>query len=86
MKNDLTTVVMNLALACFVLLAMMLALVANHYNNELPGLTVQAQQAVNTSMRLQALANDVAVFNATAKSPELAQILQSAQAKPAPAH
>ena len=86
MKNDATTIVLSLVLAAFIGLSMLLAILANHYTNQLPGLTVQAQQAGNSLMRLQSLANDVATFNVTAKNPELTRILQAAQAKPAAAH
>jgi hypothetical protein len=86
MKNDTTTTILNFVLAAFVGMSMVLAIFANHYTNQLPTLTVQAQQAGNSLMRLQALGNDVATYNATTKSPELTRILQSAQAKPAAAH
>lgn len=47
-------------------------------------LQVQMQRAQTTTVRAQALLNDVITYNATAKSPELAQIIQSAQ-NPQPA-
>lgn len=86
MKSDPLNIVLGFVLAAFVGLSMVFAIAANYYVNQLPALTPQAQQAGNSLMRLQALGNDVASYNATAKSPELTRILQATQAKPAAAH
>jgi hypothetical protein len=48
-------------------------------------LQIRAQVAQINFMRAQALANDVANYNTTARSAELSQILQSARAPQQPA-
>jgi hypothetical protein len=83
MKSDPLTLVLGFVLAALVALTMVFAIITNLNVTKLPTLTVQAQQAGGALMRLQALGNDVAAFNSTAKSPELTHILQAAQAKPA---
>ena len=83
MKNDTTTIFLNFALAALLLLSLTFAIMANYQTNKLTLLNAQAQQAGVVLARLQSLANDAAVYNLTAKSPELTRILQSAQAKPA---
>ncbi len=48
-------------------------------------LQTQMQRTQITSAKAQALLNDVITFNETAKNPELAQIIQAAQAPQQPA-
>jgi len=79
MKNDLTTTFLNLVLAVLVILGVIFALLAMNRTHKLRALQFKAQVAQINFMRAQALANDATSFNATAKSPELAQILQNAR-------
>jgi len=83
MKNDTTTTVLNFVLAALVMLGVVFALLAMNRTRELRQLSLNATAANNALMRAQALANDTAAFNATAKNPELTRILQSIQTKPA---
>jgi len=83
MKNDMTTTFLNLVLAALVILGVLFAIMSTIYTHDLRKLTSSAALANQGLVKAQALANDVAAYNATAKSPELARILQSVQTKPA---
>jgi len=83
MKNDLTTTLLNLVLATLVILGVLFAILSMSRTRELRQLTSNAAAANQGLMRAQALANDVATYNATVKNPELTRILQSVQTKPA---
>ena len=88
MKNDSTTTFLNFVLAALVMLAVMFALLTiwrTHDWRQLnPKVQIQAQQFQVVAARAQALLQDTMTYHATARSPELAQIIQSAQT-PAPA-
>ena len=83
MKNDSTTTILNLVLATLVILGVMFAVLSIWRMRDLRRLQPQVQaemQQVNfVSMKAQALLQDTVAFNATAKSPELTQIIQSVQ-------
>lgn len=83
MKNDLTTSILNLALAALVILGVLFTILTMMRTRELRQLTANATAANQALVKAQSIVNDVAAYNATAKSPELARILQSVQAKPA---
>jgi hypothetical protein len=83
MKNDTTTTVLNFVLAALVILGVVFALLAMNRTRELRQMSLNATIANNALMRAQGLANDVATYNVSAKSPELTRILQSIQPKPA---
>ena len=83
MKTDTTTTVLNFVLALMVLLGVVFALLTMSRTRELRVLTTNANFANSSLMRAQSLANDVAAYNASAKSPELTRILQAVQPKPA---
>jgi hypothetical protein len=89
MKNDTTTTVMNFVLAALVILGVVFALLAMNRTRELrqmqTGLQIQMQRVQSGSIKVQALLNDVITYNTTAKSPELAQIIQAAQTPQQPA-
>lgn len=78
MKNDLTTTFLNFLLAVLVLACVGLAVLNMFRTRELNALQVQFANSQGFNQHAQALANDVMNYNATAKSPELAQILQNA--------
>lgn len=80
MKSDTTTTALNFILATLVILGAVFASLSMWHVRELRHLNAQAQMAQFDLMRVQSLANAVAVYNEKAKSPELTQILQSAQA------
>jgi len=80
MKSDTTTTVLNFILAVLVILGVIFASMSIVRTRELRQLQIRAQIAQINLMRAQALANDVATYNATARSVELGQILQSARA------
>jgi hypothetical protein len=81
MKSDTTTTVLNFILAMLVILGVVFALLSITRTREFRQLTTNATLANNALMRAQGLANDTAAFNASAKNPELARILQSIQPK-----
>ena len=89
MKNDTTTTVLNFALAALVILGVVFALMSIMRQHELRGAQVTLQgkmqmiQIVNN--KAQMLANDALAYNEKAKNPELAHILQAAQAPQQPA-
>ena len=82
MKNDFTATFLNIVLAAFVILGVLFAILSMSRARELRQLSTTLTTANNTILRVQALANEVAAFNATAKSPELTRILQGVQVKP----
>jgi hypothetical protein len=83
MKNDLTTTIMNLALAALVILGVLFTILTMMRTRDLRQLTANAAAANQTLVKANSIVNDVTAYNATAKSPELTRILQSLQAKPA---
>jgi type II secretory pathway component PulM len=84
MKNDSNTAMLNFVLYVLVILCVVFAVWSMWRTRDLrqlqTNLQIQMQRAQTTTVRAQALLNDVITYNATAKSPELAQIIQSAQA------
>lgn len=83
MKSDTTTTALNFILAALVFLGVVFALLSMMRGREFRQLTANATFANNAMMRAQGLANDAAAYNATAKNPEMTQILQSVQPKTA---
>ena len=83
MKSDTTTTVLNFILAVLVILGVVFALLSMTRAREFKILSTNATLANSALMRAQGLANDTAAYNASAKSPELARLLQSIQPKPA---
>jgi len=83
MKCETTNAVLTYALGILALLGVIFALQTINHTREYSRLTVQAAQANNAFMRIQALANDVQAYNQKNPNPELTRILQSVQAKPA---
>ena len=81
MKTDTTTTVLNFVLAALVILGVVFALLAMNRTRELRQLSAIASTDNAILMRAQALANDTAAYNASAKDPRLAQILQTIQPK-----
>ena len=88
MKNDSTTTFLNFVLAALVILGVLFALMSIWRIRDLRALQTQVQGQMQksqvASMRAQSLLQDTITFNATAKNPELAQIIQAAQT-PSPA-
>ncbi len=78
MKNDTTTTLLNFVLAILVILGVVFALTTISRTRDLRQLQTRAQVLQINSLRLQALANDAAIYNNTAKSVELDQILRGA--------
>ena len=83
MKNDTTTTFLNFVLAVMVILGVLFAILTMSRTREFRQMSANATSANAALMKVQSLANDVAAYNATAKSPELTRILQSVQPKPA---
>ena len=83
MKNDSTTTALNFVLAALVILGVVFALLSIWRMRDLrriqPQVQVQMQQAQVVTMRAQQLLQETIAFNATAKSPELNQIIQSVE-------
>ena len=81
MKNDTTTTLLNFVLAVLVILGVVFALMTMSRTRELRQLSLAAAAANNNIMRANALLNDVANYNATAKSPELNHAIALLQPK-----
>lgn len=82
MKSDTTNIVLNFILAALVILGVVFALMTITRQRELRQISTNATLANAALVRAQGLANDAAAYNISAKSPELARILDSIQAKP----
>ena len=89
MKNDTTTTLLNFVLAALVILSVLFAYFSIMRTRDLRQmqtvLQVEMQRVQLGSQKAQLLLNDVVIYNATAKSPELTQIIQAAQAPAQPA-
>jgi hypothetical protein len=79
MKSDATTTALNFVLGVLVILGLVFASLSILRTRELRRMTSNAAIANSMLLRAQGLANDVAVYNVSAKSPELTRILQSVQ-------
>jgi cell division protein FtsL len=88
MKNDSTTTVLNFVLAALVILGVLFAMLTIWRTHELRHLNFEAQQKLQQTNyatgKAQALLNDAIAYNATARNPEMAQIIQMAET-PVPA-
>jgi len=88
MKNDMTTLLLNFVLAALVILGVVFALLSIRNTHNLRNLSAQVQARMQTTnlnlMRAQSMLNDAITYNATAKNPDMARIIQIAQS-PAPA-
>lgn len=86
MKNDTVTTFLNFVLAALVILGVTFALMSIWRTRDLRHmqavLQAQMQRSNVTSVRAQQLLADTIEFNKTAKNPELAQIIKSAQTPP----
>ena len=82
MKSDTTTTALNFVLSALVILGVVFALLSIWRTRDLRhlqgSLQMRAQVVQAKLMGAQALAGDVAAYNATAKNPELANILKAA--------
>ncbi|HEX7652485.1 MAG TPA: hypothetical protein VF607_03195 [Verrucomicrobiae bacterium] len=90
MKNDTATTFLNFVLIVMVVTCLAVTYFTIHNIHELRGMQAAMTQVNSKAMMAQSLVNDVANFNAQAKNPDLAKILQSVTAKaptaPAPTH
>jgi hypothetical protein len=82
MKNDTTTIFLNFVLAALVIVGVVLAYFNMKDTSELRYLNPRFMEANNSMVKIEALANDVAAYNAQAKSPELARALQMVEGHP----
>lgn len=80
MKSDTTTTALNFTLAALVILGVVFAILNIIRVRELrqlqTNLQFRMQAAQVNTMRAQALANDVSIYNTTAKSQDLEKILK----------
>ena len=83
MKCETTNSVLTYVLGVLALLGVIFALQTIFRMREYRSLTMQAAQANNALIRIQALANDALAYNQKNPSPELTRIIQSIQVKPA---
>ena len=83
MKNDSMTTFLNLVLATLVILCVLFGIRSiwqiHRQRNATALVNIQQMNFQVASVRAQALLNDTIQYNVTAKSPELAQIIQSVQ-------
>lgn len=84
MKNDPTINFLNFVLAALVILGVLFALLAIWRTHSLrhlqPQVQLEANQVQAVSVRAQGLLQDTVAYNATVRDPELAKIIQNAQA------
>ncbi|HEV2692518.1 MAG TPA: hypothetical protein VG347_06435, partial [Verrucomicrobiae bacterium] len=77
MKNDTTTTLLNFVLAVLVILGVAFALMSMSRTRDVrqmqTSLQLEVQKVQASSMKAQALLNDVIAYNTTAKNPELQQ-------------
>jgi uncharacterized protein (UPF0333 family) len=83
MKSDTTATALNFVLAVLVILGVVFALLSIKRTSQLRAININALNANLAILRAQSLANETAVYNTTAKNPELTRILQAIQTKPA---
>jgi hypothetical protein len=83
MKSDTTNTVLNFVLAVLVISGVFFALWTIQRTREFREFSPVAAQANNKFLMMQSFVNDVGAYNAQAKSPEIARMLQSLQPKPA---
>lgn len=83
MKNDTMTTLLSFVLAITVIAGVVIAYLAmtrtRTLRNTQPALQVEMQKFQIVSAKAQAILNDVITYNATAKSPELQEIIKSVQ-------
>jgi uncharacterized membrane-anchored protein YhcB (DUF1043 family) len=83
MKNDTTTTLLTFVLAILVVAGVLFGYLTMTRTSAIhkmqPALQAQAQTFQVVAAKAQSLLNDVIAYNATARSPELQQIIQSAQ-------
>jgi hypothetical protein len=84
MKNDSTATFLNFLLAALVLACVGLAVLNMFRTHQVGVLQGQVLAAQNFNQHVQGLAQEVISYNATAKNPELTQILQTAMAPQQP--
>jgi hypothetical protein len=83
MKCETTNAILTFTLGVLAVAGVIFALQTIFLTREFRTLTVQATVANNSLVQVQALANDVAVYNQKASSLELTKILQTIQTKTA---
>ncbi len=83
MKNDTTTTLLNFVLAVLVILGVVFAWFDITRQRQLRNLSNTATLANSNIMRVNSLVNEVAVYNNTAKAPELTKAIATLQAKAA---
>jgi hypothetical protein len=83
MKSDTTTTILNFVLAVLVVLGVVFALMTMKRTGEQRRITPVAMQVNSRVIMVQTLITELNNYNAQARSPELARILTTIQAKPA---
>ena len=83
MKNDLTTTFLNFVLAMLVFLTVGFGMLTILREPKLAKNAELVRQVQTRMTLIQALANETAAYNVTARSTELAGILQTVEQKPA---
>lgn len=83
MKNDLTTTFLNFVLAMLVFLTVGFGMLTIWREPKLARYAEPVRQVQTHLALIEALVNETAAYNATARSPELAGSLQTLEQKPA---
>ncbi len=83
MKPDATTTILNFVLLVLAICGLIFSVLTFSRTRELRMISPQASMDQQVLGRIQALANEVAVYNQKYPSPELTKILQTIQPKPA---
>ena len=83
MKHDLTTTILNVVLAVLVFLSFGFTLLVIHREPEVPNAAQTADRDRQNLLRVNEVLNDVLVYNATNRDPELARLLEAVGQKPA---
>ena len=84
MKNDITTTFLNFVLAVLVVLCVVFAILYLQRTQKVRQLQSRFQMVQINIANAESLGRDAALYNQTARNPELAQILQRAMGSPAP--
>jgi hypothetical protein len=83
MKKPFTTTFLNVMLGFLVFLSVGFTYLVIHREPVVADATAEARQDNGNLVKVNAILNDTAAYNVTARDPELAHILQMAQEKPA---
>jgi hypothetical protein len=83
MKKNFTTTFLNVILGLLIFLSVGFTFLVIRREPEVADAAAEARQDNNNLIKINAILNDTAAYNTTARDPQLAHILQVAKEKPA---